>query len=121
MIHGVESDWIEEEMADDDDFRYLNNIFVLEFNAVIRKDVLEQKVKKALEEIGFSKKVAYKVGFVDFSRKGHTPFWLRQELNESLCLCDRQAQSVKIKVFQSSYLLGLSQISLGSLSLSKHS
>ena len=32
------------------------------FLVVIRKDVLEQKVKKALEEIGFSKKVAYKVG-----------------------------------------------------------
>ena len=31
------------------------------FLVVIRKDVLEQKVKKALEEIGFSKKVAYKV------------------------------------------------------------
>ena len=46
MMHGVESDWIEEEMADDDDFR---------------KDVLEQKVKKALEEIGFSKKIVYKV------------------------------------------------------------
>jgi len=45
MIHGVETDWIEEEMADDDDFR---------------KDVLEQKVKKALEEIGFSKKIVYK-------------------------------------------------------------
>ena len=27
--------------------------------------MLEQKVKKALEEIGFSKKVAYKVGLVD--------------------------------------------------------
>ena len=46
MMHGVESDWIEEEMSDDDDFR---------------KDVLEQKVKKALEEIGFSKKIHYKV------------------------------------------------------------
>ena len=28
----------------------------------LRKDVLEQKVKKALEEIGFSKRVMYKVG-----------------------------------------------------------
>ena len=36
--------------------------------------MLEQKVKKALEEIGFSKKVAYKVGFVDFSQKGPNPF-----------------------------------------------
>ena len=29
-----------------------------------RKDVLEQKVKKALEEIGFSKKIVYKVGSI---------------------------------------------------------
>ena len=46
MMHGVETDWIEEEMSDDDDFR---------------KDVLEQKIKKVLEEIGFSKKIIYKV------------------------------------------------------------
>ena len=46
MMHGVETDWIEEEMSDDDDFR---------------KDVIEQKVKKKLEEIGFSKKIVYKV------------------------------------------------------------
>ena len=39
------------------------------FLVVIRKDVLEQKVKKALEEIGFSKKVAYKVGLVEILRK----------------------------------------------------
>ena len=31
--------------------------------------MLEQKVKKALEEIGFSKKVAYKVGLVDIYKK----------------------------------------------------
>ena len=30
----------------------------------LRKDVLEQKVKKALEEIGFSKKIIYKVGLI---------------------------------------------------------
>ena len=45
------------------------------FLVVIRKDVLEQKVKKALEEIGFSKKVAYKVGLVDFSQKGQNPLF----------------------------------------------
>ena len=39
------------------------------FLVVIRKDVLEQKVKKALEEIGFSKKVAYKVGLVKILSK----------------------------------------------------
>ena len=43
---GIETDWIEEEMSDDDDFR---------------KDVIEQKIKKVLEEIGFTKKIAYKV------------------------------------------------------------
>ena len=43
---GIETDWIEEEMSDDDDFR---------------KDVIEQKIKKVLEEIGFSKKIVYKV------------------------------------------------------------
>ena len=43
---GIESDWIEEEMSDDDDFR---------------KDVIEQKIKKVLEEIGFTKKIVYKV------------------------------------------------------------
>ena len=111
MIHGVESDWIEEEMADDDDFRYLNNIFVLEFNAVIRKDVLEQKAKKALEEIGFSKKVAYKVGFVDFSLKSHNPF-----------LAPSGAQGVTlsvwpsgIKCYQGPLNLHLSQASIRSL------
>ena len=43
---GIETDWIEEEMSDDDDFR---------------KDVIEQKIKKVLEEIGFTKKIVYKV------------------------------------------------------------
>ena len=66
MIHGVESDWIEEEMADDDDFRWKNKLskcrIYIKYN--LRKDVLEQKVKKALEEIGFSKKVMYKVGLL---------------------------------------------------------
>ena len=66
MIHGVESDWIEEEMADDDDFRWKNKLskcrIYVKYN--LRKDVLEQKVKKALEEIGFSKKVMYKVGLL---------------------------------------------------------
>ena len=33
-------------MSDDDDFR---------------KDVIEQKIKKVLEEIGFTKKIVYKV------------------------------------------------------------
>ena len=72
MIHGVESDWIEEEMADDDDFRW-KNILLIQHSGIyvkydLRKDVLEQKVKKALEEIGFSKKIMYKVGllFADF-------------------------------------------------------
>ena len=45
LIHGLETDWIEEEMADDDDFR---------------KDVLEQKVRKVVEEIGLTRRVAYK-------------------------------------------------------------
>ena len=65
MIHGVESDWIEEEMADDDDFRWKNKMLIQHSIYVkydLRKDVLEQKVKKALEEIGFSKKIIYKVG-----------------------------------------------------------
>ena len=43
---GIETDWIEEEMSDDDDFR---------------KDVIEQKIKKVVEEIGFTKKIVYKV------------------------------------------------------------
>ena len=45
LIHGLETDWIEEEMADDDDFR---------------KDVLEQKVRKVVEEIGLTRRVGYK-------------------------------------------------------------
>ena len=65
MIHGVESDWIEEEMADDDDFRWKNKLLIQHSSIYVkydlRKDVLEQKVKKALEEIGFSKKIIYKV------------------------------------------------------------
>ena len=67
MIHGVESDWIEEEMADDDDFRWKNKMLIQHSIYVkydLRKDVLEQKVKKALEEIGFSKKIMYKVGLL---------------------------------------------------------
>ena len=48
---GIETDWIEEEMSDDDDFR---------------KDVIEQKIKKVLEEIGFTKKIVYKVETRDF-------------------------------------------------------
>ena len=48
LLHGLESDWIEEEMSDDDDFR---------------KDVIEQKVKKLLEESGINKKFIYKVKY----------------------------------------------------------
>ena len=61
MMHGVESDWIEEEMSDDDDFR---------------KDVLEQKVRKALEEIGFSKKIHYKVTLKhESTNHGNNQIW----------------------------------------------
>ena len=43
-MHGVESDWVEEEMMEDD----------LDFI----RDVLEQKVIKALHKAGITKKVA---------------------------------------------------------------
>ena len=45
LIHGVEADWIEEEMADDDvDFI---------------KDVLETKIKTAFQKAGLVKKVLF--------------------------------------------------------------
>ena len=45
LIHGVEADWIEEEMADDDvDFI---------------KDVLETKIKTAFQKAGLVKKVSF--------------------------------------------------------------
>ena len=28
LLHGLESDWIEEEMADDDDFRFLSHSYI---------------------------------------------------------------------------------------------
>ena len=44
-------------MSDDDDFR---------------KDVIEQKIKKVVEEIGFTKKIVYKVESTDiFHRERH--------------------------------------------------
>ena len=61
MMHGVETDWIEEEMSDDDDFR---------------KDVLEQKIKKVLDEIGFSKKIIYKVHNQNGSKTKVNTFFL---------------------------------------------
>ena len=43
LVHGLESDWVEEEMMNDDvDFI---------------KDVLEQKVHKAFSKAGLNKKV----------------------------------------------------------------
>ena len=45
MIHGVESDWIEEEMADDDDFRWKNKLLIQHSSIYVkydlRKDVLD--------------------------------------------------------------------------------
>ena len=28
LLHGLESDWIEEEMADDDDFKYVCSVYI---------------------------------------------------------------------------------------------
>ena len=61
IMHGIESDWIEEEMSDDDDFRFEHEPFKYKIKVLYRKDVLEQKVKKVLEEIGMTKKIVYKV------------------------------------------------------------
>ena len=35
LIHGLESDWIEEEMADDDDFRFNSKLKLLFFYLVL--------------------------------------------------------------------------------------
>ena len=75
MMHGIESDWIEEEMSDDDDFRWEKTFRQLKSfyfylkpyqmtthcMIIFRKDVLEQKVRKTLEDIGLMKKIFYKV------------------------------------------------------------
>ena len=62
LIHGLDTDWIEEEMADDDDFRCR---VLPALPALARKDVLEQKVRKVVEEIGLTRRIAYKVGRSD--------------------------------------------------------
>ena len=66
LIHGLESDWIEEEMADDDDFRF--SLFPhsrctdpSSLNYSCRKDVLEQKLKKVTDDIGYKCNTRYKV------------------------------------------------------------
>ena len=66
LIHGLESDWIEEEMADDDDFRF--SLFRpacctdrSSLNYSCRKDVLEQKLKKVTDDIGYKSNTRYKV------------------------------------------------------------
>jgi hypothetical protein len=70
LLHGLESDWIEEEMADDDDFRQIfgvriflrcSTFFMFLICSPFRKDVLDQKIRKALEEVGVKSTIAYKV------------------------------------------------------------
>ena len=69
LIHGLESDWIEEEMADDDDFRLSFTFPPLHkftsscctIYSSYRKDVLEQKLKKVTDDIGYKNNTKYKV------------------------------------------------------------
>ena len=63
LLHGLESDWIEEEMSDDDDFKYnlTCNIRLCHIVVSPRKDVLEVKMLKHLESIGYQPTFQVKV------------------------------------------------------------
>ena len=70
LLHGLQSDFIEEEMSDDREFRFspstplfcqfMSEVAIL-FNN-FRKEVLEQKVRTILESVNFTRKIKYKVG-----------------------------------------------------------
>ena len=89
LLHGLESDFIEEQMAEDADFRYIDKFcwlinaeeqrlsrfwdsfqsvnyrecaaFGEDNNITSRKEVLEQKVTTILGSLNYSRKVRYKV------------------------------------------------------------
>ena len=63
LLHGLESDWIEEEMSDDDDFKYNLTCSIRLCHIVVssRKDVLEVKMLKHLESIGYQPTFQVKV------------------------------------------------------------
>ena len=70
LLHGLQSDFIEEEMSDDKEFRFslstLSSVNLCHrvaslFN-IFRKEVLEQKVSTILVSVNFTRKIKYKVG-----------------------------------------------------------